>query len=99
MHFVAFVTHNQDMERDRSRLSEAFGDYLHNPTDHPEVTVHHGGPTLGESDDTVNGLLLVLEAPSIEAAQAFVSDSPYAKAGIVAESQIRAWNWLTGRPG
>ena len=99
MHFVAFVTHNQEMGQERSRLSETFGDYIHEPTNHPDVTVHHGGPTLGDGDDTVNGLLLVLEAPSLEAARAFVADSPYARAGIIAESQIRAWNWMTGRPG
>ncbi|MCY4595950.1 MAG: YciI family protein [Bryobacterales bacterium] len=99
MHFVVFATHNQGMGQERSRLSDVFGDYLHDPTHHPDVTVHHGGPTLGESDDTVTGLLLVLEAPSLEAAREFVAASPYATAGIIAESQIRAWNWLTGRPG
>jgi len=99
MHFVVFATHKQEMGRERSRLSGVFGDYVHDPTHHPDVTVHHGGPTLGESDDTVTGLLLVLEAPSLEAARAFVADSPYSRAGIIAESQIHAWNWLTGRPG
>jgi len=44
-------------------------------------------------------LLLVLEAPSLDAARAFLADSPYAEAGIFAHSHIRAWNWLTGRPG
>lgn len=99
MHFVVFMTHKQEMGQERSRLSEAFTNYVHDSTHHPDVTVHHGGPTLDESDNTIDGLLLVLEAPSLEGARAFVSDSPYAKAGIIAESQIRAWNWLTGRPG
>ena len=87
------------MGQERSRLADAFGDYVHDPTHHPNVTVHHGGPTLGESDDSVTGLLLVLEAPSLEAARAFVADSPYSKTGIFAECHIRAWNWLTGRRG
>ena len=99
MHFVVFATHKQEMGQERSRLADAFGDYVHDPSHHPNVTVHHGGPTLGESDDTVTGLLLVLEAPSLDAARAFVADSPYSRTGIFAECHIRAWNWLTGRRG
>ena len=98
MHFVVFATHKEEMGQERLRLADAFAAYLHDPTHHPDVTVHHGGQTLSESDETVTGLVLVLEAPSIESAQAFIGDSPYAEAGTFAESQVRPWNWLTGRP-
>lgn len=98
MYFVVFATHKQEMAPERSRLSAAFGDYVHDSTHHPDVTVRHGGPTLAETDETVTGLLLVLEAPSLDAAEAFVADSPYARAGIFAETHIRPWNWLTGHP-
>ena len=98
MHFIVFATHKPEMGQERLRLSAGFGDYVHDPSRHADVTVHHGGPTLGEDDETVNGLLLVLEAQSIEAVQKFVANSPYARAGVFAQSEIRAWNWLTGRP-
>ena len=99
MHFVVFATHKADMRQERLRLADAFAAYLHDPTHHPGVSVHHGGQTLSESGETVTGLVLVLEAPSIEAARAFVGDSPYARAGTFSESHVRPWNWLTGRPG
>ena len=99
MYFVVFATHKQEMGSERLRLSDAFTDYVHDSTHHPDVTLHHGGPTLGENDETVTGLLLVLEAPSLDAARAFLADSPYAEADTFAHSHIRAWNWLTGRPG
>ena len=63
MYFVVFATHKQEMGSERLRLSDAFTDYVHDATHHPDVTLHHGGPTLGGSDETVTGLLLVLEAP------------------------------------
>ena len=89
---------NKKWERNGSALSDSFGAYIHDSSHHPDVTVHHGGPTLAEGDGTVNGLLLVLEAPSIDTARAFVAGSPYAQAGTFAEAHIRPWNWLTGRP-
>ena len=98
MYFVVFATHKAEMGQERLRLQDAFAAYLHDLTQHPDVTVHHGGQTLSENDQTVTGLTLVLEAPSLEVAQAFVADSPYAQAGTFAESHIRPWNWLTGRP-
>ena len=99
MYLVVFATHNAGVEKERAGLESAFTAYLRDAAGHPDVTLHHGGQTLDESGDTATGLLLVLEAPSLDAAQAFVAGSPYAKAGIIAETQIRPWNWLTGRPG
>lgn len=99
MYFVVIATHKEEMRQERLRLQEAFAAYLHDTSHHPDVTVHHGGQTLRERDQTVTGFVLVLEAPSIEVAQAFVAGSPYAQAGTFAESHVRPWNWLTGRPG
>lgn len=98
MYCVVFATHKPEMAQERSRLQDSFAAYLHDHAQHPDVTVHHGGQTLCESEQTVSGFVLVLEAPSIEAAQAFVDSSPYAQAGTFAESHVRPWNWLTGRP-
>ena len=99
MYFVVFATHREGMGQERLRLRDGFAAYLHDHPDHPGVIVHHGGPTLGDDGETVNGLLLAVEAPSLEAARAFVADSPYGQAGLFAESHVRPWNWLTGRPG
>ena len=98
MYYAVFVTHKPDMSQTRSDLYDAFAAYLRDHPGHPDVTYHHGGPTLADNGEDVNGSLLVIQAPSIEAARAFVADSPYAKAGIFAESQVRRWDWTTGRP-
>lgn len=99
MYFVVFATHQEGMTQERLATESAFTAYLRDAEKHPEVALHHGGQTLSESDDAVTGLVLVLEAPSRDAARAFVIESPYAQAGIIAEFEIRRWNWLTGRPG
>ena len=98
MYFVVSATHKEEMGQERLRLQDAFAAYIHDHSHHPDVTVHHGGQTLSENEQSVTGLVLVLEAPTLEAAQAFVDGSPYAQAGIFAESHVRRWNWLTGRP-
>lgn len=99
MYLVVVATHKEGREEERAGLQGAFTAYLRDAAGHPDVTLHHGGQTLDESGETATGLLLVLEAPSLDAAQAFFADSPYAKAGIIAETRISPWNWLTGRPG
>ena len=99
MYFIVFATIGEEMKQARERQSEAFAAYLHDGGSHPDVVVHQGGPTLGDDGETINGLCLVVEAPSLDAARAFVADSPYGQADILAESHVRRWNWLTGRPG
>lgn len=99
MHFVVFATHRDKTGQARERLAAAFAGYVGDRGRHPDVTVHHGGPTLGDDGETVNGLLLVVEAPSLSAARAFLVNSPYGDADLFAESHVRPWRWLTGRPG
>ena len=99
MHYVVFTTHREGVAAERLRLFDQFSAYLHDHPHHPNVTVHHAGPTLDESETNAIGLILVLEASSLDAARAFVADSPYAQADLFADTHIRPWNWLTGRPG
>ena len=53
MYFVVFATHKEEMGQERLQLQDAFAAYLHDPTQHPDVTVHHGGQTLSESEQIV----------------------------------------------
>lgn len=63
------------------------------------MTVHHGGATLDDDAETAVGGLMIIEAPSLEVARSFVADSPLVQAGMLAESRVQPWDWLTSRPG
>ena len=99
MYVAAFVTDKPGVTHVRSDTREAFQAYLRDHPAHPGVVVHHGGPTLADDGESVVGLLLVMEASSLDEARAFVADSPYAQADLFAECDVRAWDWTTGRPG
>ena len=99
MHFIVRAIYTEDTGRVRERPMDAFAAYVHDTARHPGVIVHHGGPTVGDDGETADGLVLVVEAPSADAVRAFVAGSPYGAAGLLAETRIRRWNWLTGRPG
>ena len=81
MHLVVFATYGEGMEQTRLDLSAVFRDYLHGGARDAGLVVHHAGPTVSDNGETVTGSLMVLEAPLIEAAQAFVADSPYGQGG------------------
>ena len=98
MYFAVFATDRVDASQTRSDLTDGFRDYLHDRRDHSDVVLHHGGQTLAADGETTVGSLLIVEAPSLKAVEDFVADSPYAKADVYADVQIRQWNWLTGRP-
>ena len=98
MYVVVHVTHKPGRVQAGSELQNAFIDYLRNQPDHPGVVVHNGGPTLSDDSESIVGLLLTIEAPSLEAARGFLTDSPYGKADVFAETQFRPWEWRTGRP-
>lgn len=98
MYATAFITIRSGAAQARSETHDAFRAYLRSHPAHPGVIVHHGGPTLTDDGESVVGLLLIMEAPSLEAARAFVDDSPYAKANVFAECAVHAWDWTTGRP-
>ena len=99
MYFTVFVTDKPGVTQTRSDLRDGFRAFLRNHPDHPDVVVHHGGATRAADGDAIVGLLLVVEAPSLDAVQAFVSGSPFGKADIFGEVQVRVWEWETGRPG
>ena len=98
MYCVAFVTHKPGRVQAGSEIQGAFIDYLRSHPEHPDVVVHNAGPTLADDSATIVGLLLIAEAPSLEAARAFLADSPYGKADVFADTQVRPWDWRTGHP-
>ena len=99
MYFVVFATHKPGRVQTGGELQNAYADYLRDHPDHPGIVVHHGGPTLSDNSETPVGTLLIVEAASLEAARAFVADSPYGKGDVFAESEVRPLEWRTGRPG
>ena len=98
MYVAAFITDKPGTTQVRSETQDTFRAYLRDHPGHSDVVVHHGGPTLAE-DGTPMGLLLVAEAPSVDAVRAFLNDCPYAEAGVIGECDVREWDWFTGRPG
>ncbi|MFB2551271.1 YciI-like protein [Ensifer soli] len=55
------------------------------------------GPFL-DADGKPNGSLVVLDAGTIEDAQAIAAADPYAAAGLFASVEIRPWNWVFNKP-
>ncbi|MDE0693272.1 MAG: YciI family protein [Gammaproteobacteria bacterium] len=98
MYVAVFATDKPGTADARREHFNAFVEYLREHPNHPDVAVHHGGPTLSEDASTMIGTLLVLEAPSLDAVRAFVADSPLGRAGVYGDVQVRPWEWRTGKP-
>lgn len=98
MYFAAFVTHKPGQVQAGSEIFAAFANYLRDHPEHPGVAVHNAGPTFADDLESIVGSLLILEASSSDAARAFLADSPYGKADVFAETQIRPFEWRLGRP-
>ncbi len=99
MQFVIFATDRPGALELRLETREAHRAYLRDMAAHPEVSVIHGGPTLAEDGETMNGTLLIVEAPSLAAAQSFAAGDPYAKADLFTSVELRPWAWVIGAPG
>lgn len=96
MHFMVFANFKEEMVPQREK--DAFAAYVRDRDRHPDVTLLHGGPTLDDGE-TVNGMLLVVDAPSLDAVRAFVAESPFSQTGLLEDLAVRRWDWMTGRPG
>ncbi|RLQ89010.1 YciI family protein [Notoacmeibacter ruber] len=55
------------------------------------------GPFLSDEGE-MNGSLLLVDVPDRQAAEAMAAADPYAKAGLFASTDIRAWKWVIGKP-
>jgi hypothetical protein len=56
------------------------------------------GPFTAEDGETMNGSLIVIEAPSLAAARDIAAGDPFSKAGLFASVEIRPWLWTLGNP-
>ncbi len=97
MYFVIFGTDRPGTGQQRLDTLNDVVSYVSDRPGHPDVTVHCGGPTVDESG-AINGTLIVVEAPSLEAAQAFLADNPLQKLGLLEDASVRQFDWKTGRP-
>ena len=55
------------------------------------------GPLLGD-DGKPTGSLVVLDVADKAEAETLAKADPYAKAGLFASVEIRAWNWVFNKP-
>lgn len=58
--------------------------------------VKTAGPFVSDDGESMIGTLIVLDVPSREAAQAFIDNDPYHKAGLFERVEIRRWAHLIG---
>ncbi len=56
------------------------------------------GPFTEADGETMNGSLVVVEAPSLQAAEAISAGDPFAKIGLFATVEIRPWLWTMNAP-
>lgn len=97
MFFVVLATDAPEAAEMRSEIHPIHRAYLSNPCNH-RVKVHVAGPTLTTQGKAMNCTLLIVEADDIGAVSDFVSDDPYAQAGVFKSVEIRPWEWTLGAP-
>jgi uncharacterized protein YciI len=61
-------------------------------------TLKTAGPFTTD-DGSPNGSLVILDVPDRASAKAIADADPYAKAGLFASVEIRAWKWTLKNPG
>ncbi|MEP6875860.1 MAG: YciI family protein [Burkholderiales bacterium] len=97
MYYAVWATDQPDTLAARLQARDAHRARLREPGVHP-VKVVAGGPTLSETDASMNGSLLVIEAESIDAVRCYVAEDPYQLAGVYAHVEVRLWHWGLGQP-
>jgi hypothetical protein len=60
-------------------------------------TLALAGPLL-DGEGKPNGSLVVIDASDQKAAELIAGEDPYARAGLFASVEIRAWNWTFNKP-
>jgi len=87
MLFAIFCTDKEDYLDVRMDNRPAHVDYLKAQGN----KLIFAGPTLAEDGETMNGSLIVVDFDTLEQAQDFASNDPYAQAKLFDSVEIRAW--------
>lgn len=95
MHFAFLCTDKPGALQVRLDTRPEHLAYLNGLND--EGKLAFAGPFLGD-DGKPNGSLVVVKAETIEAARALAEADPYAKAGLFASVEVKAWNWVFNTP-
>lgn len=95
MYFVLYALDRPDAGDTRPRTRESHLAYL---KDHAAM-VKISGPMTTRDGSKMIGSMLVLEAETIEAVEAFAAKDPYALAGLFERVDIRPFVWVAGKPG
>lgn len=94
--FVVMASDSPDSLALREQLRPAHRAWLRQHPGH-DLTVLHGGPTLG-CDGRMNGTVLIVQAENLRQVRRFVEADPYSAGGLFAEVVIRPWCWSLGQP-
>jgi uncharacterized protein YciI len=94
-HFVIYALDKLDGEAARLEQRAAHRARLRDH-DHP-VSVQVGGPLL-DTDGRMIGSLLIVEATSKAAVEAFVAGDPYQLADVYGSVRVHPFNWGLGHP-
>jgi uncharacterized protein YciI len=89
--YVISWTDRPDALAARMAAREAHLAHIHAQGDKVKL----GGPFL-DADGQMAGSMILLEADSLEQAQAFHAADPYTLAGIFERSEVRPWRLTTG---
>jgi uncharacterized protein YciI len=94
MHFVAICLDKPNSLDLRLSNRAAHLEYLRAHAS----TIRTCGPLLHDDGETMIGSMLILDAPSREAAEAILAKDPYKQANLFAKVELRPWRWVIGTP-
>lgn len=60
--------------------------------------VKAGGPFTTDDGNVMNGSMLIIDVADRAAAEKFVENDPYNKAGLFQRIETRAWKWVINPP-
>lgn len=92
MLFALIGLFRADAEADRERIHEQFNSHLAQPFRHVRL-----GGSLKDGAGRRTGVLLVVEADTLEQAQAFLDASPYVRAGLYERVELHRLDVEVGR--
>lgn len=95
MHFVVYALDKPGMGEVRARNRPAHRERLR-AHDHP-LTVVVAGPLL-DDDGAMIGTMMIVEAETKGAVEAYLADDPYQLEGLFGQVDVRPFAWGIGAP-